>query len=79
MGILEQWQITSGELDEIVSANPSLRGFMLGYVAEYRLRKTWLSDPRITDLVKYDNHDRTRKGDITLAIDAGSRCQMASN
>jgi hypothetical protein len=51
-------------LSEIVSANPSLRGITFGYVAEYKLRKTWFADDRISDLVKYDDHDRARKGDI---------------
>ncbi len=33
MGILEEWKLTAHELDEIVSMNPSLRGFMFGYVS----------------------------------------------
>lgn len=66
MGVLERWQLTAEELDEIVSANPSLRGFMFGYVSEYKLRKMWFSDERISHLVKYDNHDRSRKGDLSF-------------
>lgn len=66
MGILDLWEVTLGELDEIVAANPSLRGFMFGYVGEYKLRKMWLSDDRISNLIKYDNHDRTRKSDMTF-------------
>ncbi|MFN8485151.1 MAG: restriction endonuclease [Anaerolineae bacterium] len=66
MGILERWQVTPEELDEIVTANPSLRGFMLGYVAEYKLRKLWFQDERVVGLVKYANHDRTRKGDLSF-------------
>jgi len=60
MSLLEQWQITVEELNDIVSANPSLRGFLLGYVAEYKLRKLLLADDRVSQLVKYDNHDRQR-------------------
>jgi len=66
MGALERWKLTIDELDQIVSANPSLCGFMFGYVGEYKLRKTWFSDERINNLVKYDNHDRTRKGDLSF-------------
>ncbi len=37
---------------------------MLGYVAEYQLRKIWLSDERLRNVRKYDNHDRSRKADL---------------
>lgn len=66
MGILEQWKLTPTELGEIVSANPSMRGLIFGYVAEYKLRKIWFSDDRVSNLKKYDDHDRTRKGDISF-------------
>ncbi len=66
MSLLEQWQITMEELNEIISANPSLRGFLLGYVAEHKLRKLLLADERVCNLIKYDNHDRRRKGDISF-------------
>jgi hypothetical protein len=66
MAILEHWKLTADELDEIVSANPSLRGFMFGYVSEYKLKKMWFSNKRISNLMKYDNHDRTRKGDLNF-------------
>lgn len=54
------------ELNEIISANPSLRGFLLGYVAEHKLRQLLLADERVCHLIKYDNHDRRRKGDISF-------------
>ena len=37
--ILERWHLTADELTQIVDLNPSLRGFMFGYVAEFQLRK----------------------------------------
>ena len=37
---------------------------MMGYVAEYKLRKMYFEDPRITALIKDDDHDRKSKGDI---------------
>ncbi|HUY75216.1 MAG TPA: hypothetical protein VMV29_00485 [Ktedonobacterales bacterium] len=64
MGILERWQLTNEELDEIIAANPSLRGMMLGYVSEFKLRQIWFTDPRFQDVRKEDDHDRTRKGDL---------------
>lgn len=66
MGILERWRITGDELDEIVSSSPSLRGFIFGYVSEYKRRKTWFADTRIIGLHKSDNHGRARKGDLTF-------------
>lgn len=64
--ILERWQITAEELTEIVDANPSKRGNMFGYVAEVKLRKMWFSSERITHSVKYDDHDRKKKGDLVV-------------
>lgn len=66
MDILGQWELSRDELNEILTENPSLRGILLGYVAERKLRKMWFSDKRISDLIKYDDHDRTRKGDLSF-------------
>lgn len=64
MGIIEDWGITVDELDEILASRPSLRGILIGFVAEYKLPRMWFSDDRIRDLERYDNHDRTRPGDF---------------
>ncbi len=40
--LLVAWDITAEELSEIVAENPSMRGLMFGYVAEYKLKKMWL-------------------------------------
>ena len=37
--ILYRWGLTAKGLTSIVDANPSMRGLMLGYVAEYKLKK----------------------------------------
>jgi len=66
MGVLERWQVTSDELDEMISRSPSLRGLIFGYVSEHKLRKLWFSDKRVSNLHKSDNHDRARKGDLTF-------------
>lgn len=62
--ILHRWQLTVEELTQIVDENPSMRGLMLGYVAEYKLKKMYFENSRISALVKDDDHDRKNKGDI---------------
>lgn len=74
MGVLEQWKVSLEEIDEVVSANPSLRGFLFGYLNEYKLRKMWFSDPRIQDLKKYNNHDRAHKGDLSFRYQGAEIC-----
>jgi len=66
--LLEDWGISSSDLTQIVAENPSLRGFMLGYVAEHKLRQriSSLKDQGVELLGKPDDHDRTRKGDILV-------------
>ncbi len=34
--ILERWDITPEELTEVIDQNPSLRGMILGYLAELK-------------------------------------------
>jgi len=55
MSILRRWDMTPEELTELVEQNPSLRGVLLGYIAEGKLRKMWFARPEFTQLVKYDN------------------------
>lgn len=64
--ILERWGLTPKELTEIVDNNPSLRGFMIGYVGEFQLRKLWFSDKRVSNVRKSDDHDRRKKNDLAL-------------
>ena len=64
--LLERWQLTPQELSEIISQNPSMRGLLMGYIAEYKLRKIWFSDDRIERAVKYDDHDRSRPSDLEV-------------
>ena len=64
MGLLEDWQVTRAELNEILETRPSARGHLFGFVAEYKLTKLYFSDPRIQSLRRYDDHDRTRPGDF---------------
>ena len=64
--ILDRWQISAEELTKIVDENPSLRGFIFGYVSEYKARTFFDGNSEITGLKKYDDHDRSSKGDISF-------------
>lgn len=64
--LLEEWNITAEELSEIVSENPSMRGLMFGFVAEYKLKKEWLLRRGITNLLRPRSHDRKQKCDFTF-------------
>ena len=61
--LLERWKITEEELTELVDQNPSLRGILLGYVAEKKFHDAFLHAPHVTEASKDDDHDRKRKGD----------------
>ena len=64
--ILDRWQITATELTDVIDANPSLRGIMLGYLAEVKLRNMWFDRPEVTKWYKYDDHDRRKRGDLVI-------------
>jgi hypothetical protein len=66
--LLERWKLTEQELTAIIDENPSLRGFMLGYVGEFKLRGFLLTNSQVTGLKKPDDHDRGKgsKNDITV-------------
>ena len=64
MGWLEDLDLSYDEINELLTDNPSLRSFVLGYAAEIKLRNMYFhGNPRITDVYKPDDHDRTEKGD----------------
>lgn len=65
--ILDRWEVTAEELTQAIDENPSLRGILFGYFAEYKLRRMWFENrPGVSDCVKYDNHDRQKKGDVVV-------------
>ena len=64
--LLTTWSITADELSEIVAENPSMRGLMFGFVAEYKLKKEWLLRPEIANLFRPRSHDRKQKCDFTF-------------
>lgn len=61
--ILNDWGITARQLTELVNENPSLRGIMLGYVAEHKFKELIERHPHISGTRKYDDHDRSRRSD----------------
>jgi transcriptional regulator with XRE-family HTH domain len=67
-GVLERWQVSSDELAHTVDANPSLRGMLLGYIAELKLSQLLEAHPGISASVKYDDHDRAHKGDRVVTF-----------
>lgn len=65
--LLNAWGLTRAELSEVVAENPSMRGLMFGFVAEYKLKKNWLLRPGIADLIRPSSHDRKQKFDFGFA------------
>ena len=66
VGIIEDWGISIEELNAVLSERPSIRGILLGFLSEYRLQRTILSDARIHKLTRYDDHDRSRPADFSF-------------
>lgn len=64
--ILEKWQIKVSDLEILIFENPSLRGFVVGYLAEAKLREMIAGDKRITGFKKFDDHDRSNKHDLLV-------------
>ncbi|EEA6875229.1 restriction endonuclease [Salmonella enterica subsp. enterica serovar Cerro] len=64
--ILERWEISEEKLTDLVDKNPSLRGMILGYVAEDKFHELFLEDERVKEVSKDDDHDRKKKGDRTF-------------
>jgi len=59
----KKWDITEQEFTELIEDNPSLRGMILGYIAEQKFQSICLNHPAITATSKDDDHDRNKKGD----------------
>jgi hypothetical protein len=64
--ILQRWDLSADELTLVIDENPSLRGFMSGYIAEFQLKKFLKRTPGISNIIKYDDHDRKKKNDISF-------------
>lgn len=66
ISILEEWDIDENYFTEVVRENPSLRGMILGYIAEKKLKDLLVLDGQTDNHRKDDDHDREKKGDLTL-------------
>jgi len=64
--VLDEWEITAEQLSQLLAENPSLRGMLLGYVAELKLRELIASFSEVSFTTKFDDHDRKRKGDLYI-------------
>ncbi len=65
--ILDRLDVTLEELTGVVDENPSLRGMLVGYLAEIKLRSVWFTGREgVTHMVKHDDHDRRKKGDLWI-------------
>jgi transcriptional regulator with XRE-family HTH domain len=65
--ILDRWDIKVNDFERLITENPSLRGFVIGYLAETKLREIISKDKRISGFKKYDDHDRTNKHDLVIS------------
>ena len=64
--ILDRLEISESEFTELVDDNPSLRGMVMGYAAELKFRRMFLSGRDDIISWKDDDHDREKKGDRRL-------------
>jgi transcriptional regulator with XRE-family HTH domain len=64
--VLDRWDMTEGELTELIDENPSLRGMMMGYAAEVKFSRMFLKHRPDIIWAKDDDHDRKKKGDRRL-------------
>ena len=66
LNTFERWSVTLEDIVELIDNNPSLRGMILGYVAELKLRKVWFSSASAVFYEKPDDHNRKIKGDLIV-------------
>lgn len=67
MGFLEDWDLSYDEINELLTDNPSLRSFVMGYAAEVKCKHLYFTDhPDVSAIYKPDDHDRTEKGDLIV-------------
>lgn len=62
--ILQRWEISESELTQLVDDNPSLRGYLQGYVAERKLWSKFLG--RVDAIRKPADHDRAERYDLAV-------------
>lgn len=65
-GILGDWGITLDDLNQALAERPSMRGNLAGFLAEYKVQRTHLTDARIHAVRRWDDHDRSRPADFSF-------------
>jgi|AntRauMinimDraft_2_1070382.scaffolds.fasta_scaffold00480_5 hypothetical protein len=63
---IDKLDVTNEDLNELLESNPSLRGMIMGYLAEIKLKDKWFNDDRITSIYKPDDHNRNIKADWVI-------------
>lgn len=66
INLLRDWEVSSKQISSLINQNPSLRGMLLGYVAELKLKELISVLPDISYTYKFDDHDRKKKGDLYI-------------
>jgi hypothetical protein len=61
---LREWDLTAKEINQIIAENPPVLSTLSGFVAEYKLKKLFLQDTQLSDLIRPRSHDRKSKGDF---------------
>lgn len=67
---MEDWidklDITINDLNKLLDSNPSLRGMIMGYLAEIKLKDKWFENDKIMSIYKPDDHNRDIKADWVI-------------
>jgi hypothetical protein len=66
VSILKRWGVTEEELTALIDGNGSLRGMMLGYIAEPMVKKFFFEREPAKYIGKHDDHNRMKKGDLIV-------------
>ena len=66
VNVLREWDITAEQLTDLLNENPSLRGMLLGHIAELKLKEKITAFLEVTFTTKFDDHDRKKKGDLYI-------------
>jgi len=64
--------VSEADLTELIEQNPSLRGILLGYIAEKKFHDTFLNNSDISEKGKDDDHNRKLKGDRRIVYKGSS-------
>lgn len=66
MGNLENWGVTSDDLDAALVDGPRPPRVLVGFLSGRKLQQTVFADSRIRRLVRYDDHDKMRPADFSF-------------